>query len=441
MAIQRIGWGVAAQAYSQGVTTLLQIVTTPMLIAIWGASQYGTWLIVSALPAYLALLDLGFSQTAANDMSMKLAHDDRTGARRTYESLVGLYLYGIVPALVLCAFLVCLLPLGWLGHDQAAPIQSHRLAIVLLVGYVAAAILSSIVAAALRSEGLLSTIVTLNTTSRLLEGFGIVLAARFVGAGIEGAAAAMLALRLLATFAMIATLHAKSDLLRLRIGQGDISEARRLLWPSLMYLGFPLGNALSLQGVLLVIGFFLSPATVTAYATSRTLARLGVSTLGAINQVFLFEYAVRIRNSRGLVRIGTAHLVIEGLGSLLFFGALWVFGGKIYATWLGDRVPFDQAIFLIVVCQSALETVWAACITPLTAWNKHSGVAAFYVAGTAMAMLAIVGILSAGGSLAQAVAVPAVMFAGLSIDAVMRLRRALRPMLGMELSSAIRQIS
>jgi O-antigen/teichoic acid export membrane protein len=441
MAIQRIGWGVAAQAYSQAVTMLLQIVTTPMLIAVWGASQYGTWIIVSALPAYLALLDLGFSQTAANDMSMKLAHDDRAGARRTYESLVGLYLYGIIPALLLCAFVVCLLPLDWLGHDHAASMQSHRIAIILLIGYVAAAILSSVVAAGLRSEGLFSAIVTLNTTSRLLEGFGIVLAARFFGAGIEGAATAMLVFRLLATVAMIATLNTKSGLLRLRIGQGDISEARRLLWPSLMYLGFPLGNALSLQGVLLAIGLFLSPGTVTAYATSRTLARVGVSTLGAINHVFLFEYAVRMRDSRGLVRIGLAHLVLETIGSLLFFGALWMFGGKIYAVWLGGRVPFDQAIFLIVVCQSALETIWSACVTPLIAWNKHSGVAAFYVAGTAITILAIGIILSTGGGLEQAVAIPAIMFAGLSIDAVMRLRRALRPMMNIELSSAIRQIS
>ena len=99
MAIRRIGWGVVSQVYNQGATILLQFVTTPMLIAIWGASQYGIWVIVSALPAYLVLLDLGFSQTAANDMSMKMGHDDPIGARRTYESLVSLFLFVVMPAL------------------------------------------------------------------------------------------------------------------------------------------------------------------------------------------------------------------------------------------------------------------------------------------------------------------------------------------------------
>jgi O-antigen/teichoic acid export membrane protein len=441
MAIQRIGWGVVAQAYNQGVSVLLQLVTTPMLIAIWGASRYGTWIIVSALPAYLVLLDLGFSQTAANDMSMKMAVGDRTGARRTYESLVALFLMVVIPALILCTIIVCILPLDWLGRDQAASMQSHRAAIVILIAYVAAAILSGVVSAALRAEGLFSTMVALNTTSRLLEGFGIVAVARFLDAGIEGAAGAMLVLRVLATAGMIATLHARSDLLRLRIAHGDISEARRLLWPSLMYLGFPLGNALSLQGVLLAIGVFLSPVTVTAYATCRTLTRLGVSSLGAINHVFIFEYAVRTRNSRSLIRLGIIHLVIEGLGSVFFFGILWLFGEKIYGMWLGGRVPFDHQVFLIVVCQSGLEAIWAACITPLIAWNKHAGVAASYMVGTSLGILAVAGILSAGGNLAQSVTVLAVMFAVLAVDAVIRLRRVLGPIVGAELSPRVGQIS
>jgi O-antigen/teichoic acid export membrane protein len=440
MAIRRIGLGVIAQGYSQGVSILLQLVTTPMLIAIWGASQYGLWLIVSTLPAYLVLLDLGFSQTAANDMSVKMAHDERTAARRTYESLVGLFLCVVIPALVFCAMVVCLVPLDWLGSDQAASMQSHRTAVILLIGYVAAALLSGVVSAALRAEGLFSTMIALNTTSRLLEGFGIVVVARFLGAGIEGAAAAMLAVRLLATAVMIATLHAKSDLLRLRIAHAEISEARRLLWPSVMYLGFPLGNALSIQGALLAVGFFLSPATVAAFATSRTLARLGVSILAAINQVFLFEYAVRMRNSRRLLRLGYLHLAVECIGLVFFFGILLVFGARIYEIWLGGRVPFDQAVFLTVVCQSALESVWAACITPLIAWNKHAGVAASYVGGTAVAVLGVAGILSAGGSLAQSMTVLAAMYGLLAIDAVIRLRRVLRPMFDARLSTEVGQV-
>jgi O-antigen/teichoic acid export membrane protein len=429
MVIRRIGWGVVAQVYSQGATVLLQLVTTPLLIAIWGASQYGAWLIISALPAYLVLLDLGFSQTAANDMSMKMAHDDRFGARRTYESLVGLFVFVILPALVFCTLVVFILPLSWLGGDLAASAQSHRIAIAILIAYVAVAILSGVVSAALRAEGLFSTMVALNTTSRLLEGFGIVVVAGLLDAGIEGAAAAILLLRALATLAMTATLYAKSDLLRLRIQYGDISEARRLLWPSLMYLGFPLGNALSLQGVLLTIGFFLSPATVTAYATSRTLARFGVSTLGAINHVFMFEYAVRIRNPHSLVRLGILHLAIEGLGSIFFFGILWLFGERIYAMWLGGRVIFEPTVFLSVVFQSGLEAIWAACITPLIAWNKHAGVAGSYVVGAAVTIVAIAGILVAGGNLAQSVTALAFLFGILAVDTIIRLRRVLHSMI------------
>jgi hypothetical protein len=162
--------------------------------------------------------------------------------------------------------------------------------------------------------------------------------------------------------------------------------------------------------------------------------------LGAVNNVFVFEYAVRVRNSRRLIRLGIAHLSIEGLGSVFFFGILWFFGATIYQTWLRGRVPFDQTVFLTVVCQSGMEAIWAACITPLIAWNKHAGVAASYVVGTTIAILAVTGILSAGGSLAQSISSLVVLFAVLAIDAIIRLRRVLRPIVGAEFSAGIGQV-
>ena len=188
MSIRRIGWGIVAQTYSQGVTVLLQLVTTPLLVAIWGASEYGSWMVVSALPAYFVLLDLGFSQIAANDMSTKIAHNDIVGARKTFESLVGIFFIVIIPVLVVCAAVAYVLPFDQVAKDQAASVQSHRIAIVALIGYVALSLLSGVVSAALRAEGLFGLMIVLNTTSRLLEGFGIVLVAKFFHAGIDGAA-------------------------------------------------------------------------------------------------------------------------------------------------------------------------------------------------------------------------------------------------------------
>ena len=189
-----------------------------------------------------------------------------------------------------------------------------------------------------------------------------------------------------------------------------------------MYLCFPLGNALSLQGVLIAIGAFLSPTSVAVYATSRTLGRLGVNTLGAINHVFVFEYAVRTRNPHGFARIALIHAAIEATGAIFFFGLLWLFGTAIYQFWLGGRIAFDRDLFLIVVCQSTLETLWAACTTPLIAWNKHIGIAMTYVVGALVAILAIAGLLYKGYSLEAPALVLTGLFGILSIDAAVRLR-------------------
>jgi len=424
MSIQRIGWGVVAQAYNQGVAVLLQLVTTPMLIAAWGQAEYGSWMVISAVPAYLVLLDLGFSQVAANDMSTRMARAEHAAARRTFESLVGLFAIVILPILAVLMLLALVLPFDMMTADLAASFHSHRLTIVVFIAYVAAAILSSVVSAGLRAEGMFSLMVGLNTTSRLLSLLAIVTVAVLMHGAIEGAALAMLTVRVLATAIMIGVLYARSDL-RLRMVHGEIAEARRLLWPSLMYLGFPLGNALSLQGVLIAIGVFLSPAAVTVFSTCRTLSRLGVNMLGAINHVFVFEYAVRAGQTVRLARVGLAHFVLEGLGALFFFGLLYLFGGTIYKLWLGGRVDFVPDLFAIVLIQSSLEVIWAACITPLIAWNRHSGIAAAYVVAAAVAISVICGMLSRGYTLQNSAAVLACLFGVLSIDAAIRLRRVI----------------
>ena len=424
MSVRRVAWGFVAQGYNQSATIVLQLVTTPLLIAAWGTSQYGTWMVVSALPAYLVLADLGFSQSAANDMSMKMAQADHRGAQRVFESLVALYVIAIVPMLCLCAIAVWLLPLADFSANQAAT-GAHRLAMTFLIGYVAGVIFSSVVTAALRAEGYFGAAIALNTTSRLVEGFGVVAVAWTLQARIDGAAAMMLAARIIATASFIAFLYAKSDFFRIRLARFQASELRRLLWPSLTFLGFPLGNALSLQGILVAIGTFLSPASVTVYATSRTLARLGVNTLGAVNHVFLYEYSVRARNPRATARLALVHFGIEGIGAVFFFGILWSFGALIYRRWLGDRVEFNSVMFMIVLCQSSLEAAWGMFLTPLMALNKHGGVAVSYVIGASIALLIVIGILSAGGSLEHSATILLILFAVLAIDAFFRLRDVL----------------
>jgi O-antigen/teichoic acid export membrane protein len=56
----------------------------------------------------------------------------------------------------------------------------------------------------------------------------------------------------------------------------NIAEIRKLARPAFAFMGFPLGNALSLQGSLLAVGYALGPTEVVIFSTARTVSRVAL---------------------------------------------------------------------------------------------------------------------------------------------------------------------
>src|ERR1700719_3609809 len=78
--------GIGATALGPVVTSLIQLGSVPLLLHAWGAAKYGDWLLLSAIPSYLTLSDLGFGDSSGSDMSMRVAAGDRQGAIETFQS-------------------------------------------------------------------------------------------------------------------------------------------------------------------------------------------------------------------------------------------------------------------------------------------------------------------------------------------------------------------
>jgi predicted CoA-binding protein len=74
-----------ANAYGQAITILIQLVSVPLYLHYWAKQLYGEWLILSAIPAYLALSDIGFASVTANDMTMRVANGDRHGTLEVFQ--------------------------------------------------------------------------------------------------------------------------------------------------------------------------------------------------------------------------------------------------------------------------------------------------------------------------------------------------------------------
>ncbi len=64
------------------------------------------------------------------------------------------------------------------------------------------------------------------------------------------------------------------------------STIRALLRPALAFMGFPLGNALNLQGTVLAVSYALGPTSVVIFGTARTVSRVALQMVQMVNASF-----------------------------------------------------------------------------------------------------------------------------------------------------------
>ena len=82
----RLTKGLGAQGYSQAVQIFIRLAEVPLLLVYWGTQLYGEWLMLAAIPAYLAIADGGFAGVASREMSMRSGAGDRRGALALFQS-------------------------------------------------------------------------------------------------------------------------------------------------------------------------------------------------------------------------------------------------------------------------------------------------------------------------------------------------------------------
>src|ERR1700675_896832 len=129
---QRFMQGLGATALGPMVTIMVQVIGVPVLLHSWGLKLYGEWLVLSAIPSYLAFSDIGFGNVAANDMTMRVATGDRRGALETFQSTWLLVSFTSL-AVLLCFFAgACLLPIDrWLNLTSITPVETRTILLLL----------------------------------------------------------------------------------------------------------------------------------------------------------------------------------------------------------------------------------------------------------------------------------------------------------------------
>jgi hypothetical protein len=272
---RRLILGAGATSLGPLITLITQVVSVPTFLHFWGAEKYGEWLMIYAIPAYLAMSDMGFGTVAGSDMTMRVARGDFAGAITIFQSTWRLVtLISLALAAVLLPIIWCV-PLGHVLRLSAIPLHEARLALLILVIDSLACLQTSLLISGFKAAGLNHVGVLGISIIRIVEGV-CVLSALALGFGPIVIAATLLIVRALGNISLALSASARIPWLSFGFAHASWTSVRQLLRPAAAFMAFPASNAISLQGALLAIGIVLGPVYVAMFAFLRTVSRAAV---------------------------------------------------------------------------------------------------------------------------------------------------------------------
>ena len=379
---------VGAMAYGQGVTIATQLASVPVFLHFWGTVTYGEWLVLSALPVYIGMSDIGLASVAANDMTIRVAQGDNEGALTVYQSAwAGV---SIVSLLVLLTAVGVLLGLRLMPGMEAAglPASQVRAVLILLGAATLLALQGSIVFAAFRATGDNALGIFVGNTERLVELFAT-LAALALGARMVALAAVLLGVRVLGLIASLMIARSRAPWLSLGWAHARWHAVVELLSPGLAFLSFPLSLSLALQGVVLVVAHFYGAAAVTVFSVYRTLSRLLVQGVGIFTHSAWPEFSAAF-GSRDLTfalsvrrRLGQISVAAAAIGAI----GLFALGPWFIGVWTHHAVPTQLGLLAALIAVAVVNVLWQTDWILLMAINRHQRFAVFYLAMTGAGFL------------------------------------------------------
>ena len=385
--VTRILKGVYANAYGQVTTALIQLAGVPILLHFWGTQLYGEWLILFAVPAYLSMTDLGFSQSAANDMTQRVARGDLSGALRVFQSLGALVLMSAIAALVIVTGLLSILPVdNWLAFNTLTG-NAVRWILWLLAAETLVKLTEGASHAEFRASGAYPFHVSIYYTTLLLQNASVwVLAA--LGFGPVAAAAGFFAVRAIVSPVVAVILVRRHPWLRFGLAYARLSELRRLIKPALANIGFPLAQALNVQGMVLAVGAVLGPVAVVTFSTLRTLTRLALQMVLSVSHAAEPELAAAYgAGDNALLR--RLYVQVMRAGLWLAIGAaiaLALCGDWVIALWTHGKVAMNSALFHWLLATAVAGALWYGGLIVLKGANLHVRAAYLYASAAGLAV-------------------------------------------------------
>lgn len=370
--VRRIYSSIAASAFGQLVTIGSQLLLTPLFFAVWGAEKYGEWLLLSSIPAYLTMLDLGIGAAAANEMGMNAARQQYNAAKTIFHGAV------VIAAAASAAVLLLSVAAGFALTSTSVFHFAHihpgeLMPITLLLGVsIGIGFFNGLALAGFRAGEMNAHALFLANLTRLFEAIATGLLV-WQGHGPLQICVVSIAIKIVMLIAQTAYLHQRCKWLFSGGWSPNMGHIRNLIAPSIGFIFLPLGHALAIQGPVLVIGLTLGSASVAIFSALRTITRIPLQMANVLNYS-IWPEMTRAFGANDLDLFRTLHRASWSL-ALASSTAVWLilalFAKDLIGFWLHKEIAFEFHLLMALCATATLSALWAASQVALSSTNRH----------------------------------------------------------------------
>jgi O-antigen/teichoic acid export membrane protein len=378
----RVAASMGALLVGQGVTAGIQLLSLPLYLHFWDAPRYGKWVLLTAVPAYFSMSDAGLLPVAANRINMLYAAGKPDEANTVFQSALALVLVAIAVIAGVAALVLSLIGGALLDTDS-------RVCLWLLIVATLCGLFGGLYDAGFRAYGRYARGVLYANGIRVLEFAGIAVGLS-LGASFTHAALGLLAGRVGGSIAMGQYCRRAFPQLRWGLTHASGSELRELVRPALTFMAFPLGNALSIQAITLIVGALFGTVVVAMFNTYRTLSRLILQIAATFGHALWAEFS-RLYGAGDRNHLNNLYgrtILIGGVISVLASLAMIPMAPLILNWWTHGKIAFDAPVF---ICFALVTLVGGLSVVPrvlLMSTNRHSQLGVLYLGLSVAGVLA-----------------------------------------------------
>lgn len=386
---RRLALGFASSSVGRMAGTAIQLIQVPVFFHFWDTRVYGEWLIVNAVPSYLAFSNIGFGSVAGNEMTMLEAAGDREAALRVFQSCWWLIACVCGSVALLLGPVLYFVPVATLLNVHSISPADTRWIVFYLGLSVLLGQLEQLLQSAYTSVGrypygsFIKSMIS-------LAAFAAMMVPVALGHGPRTAALVFAIANSLGTLLLCVLVRRDIPWIEYGWAHASFSEIRRLTPSALAFMGFPIGNAMNLQGALMAVGYALGPVDVAIFATARTVSRVALQMVQMVNTTFWPELSMAY-GAKNIPLVRTLHrrsCQMALIVAAVVITAMMTLGPWFLNHWTGGRVPPSRDLLSILLAGVGLFALWSTSSTLMAATNQHQRLAAIYLAATSLTCVA-----------------------------------------------------